>query len=169
MRSERDKAKEKGTKQERKRKFCAWKIKFYSVRFRVILSFIMWSITFILLILYTFISPEVQKIEDTNAKLKKQLREMIEWSETIKEFSQNGKPENILELVENTAKKYGIKLESARPKEDYFEITARGIDPKSMISFMTEMQRAGAKIRKISIRKNFADKDTNDFEISVSH
>jgi hypothetical protein len=72
-------------------------------------------------------------------------------------------------MIDTISKKYNIQLQSARPVQNFIEISARGVPPDAMISFLSELQNSESSvIVKVKIIKNFADENSNDFEILVA-
>ena len=140
---------------------------------RAYISLFFWMLNAILLFLYFNFKGEAEELKRKNASLERKLSRMILWSEELGGRRGYGdravRGSNILSVVEEVARKYDIKLDSARPIEDKFEISARGVDPVSMIKFFSEIENSGvSKIIKIKIRKNFVDENMNDFEIVVA-
>ena len=139
---------------------------------RAYISLFFWVLNAILLFLYFNFRSESEELKRKNSTLERKLSRMILWSGEMGGGRKNYDREagsNILSVVEEVARKYDIKLDSARPIEDKFEISARGVDPVSMIKFFSEIENSGvSKIIKIKIRKNFVDENMNDFEIVVA-
>lgn len=138
---------------------------------RAYISLFFWVLSAILLINYFNFKIKAEELKASNISLERKLSNMILWSRELGVVikRQEGSGTNILSLVEESARKYNIKLESARPVDSSFEIIARGIDPESMMRFFAEIENSEtSKIVRMSIRKNFVDENLNDFEIVVS-
>jgi hypothetical protein len=135
------------------------------------ISLIFWFLSFATLLIYMGISSSLEKLKDEVNSLEGKLNRMKVWSDEIKSYRAQieGTGQNLLALIDSISRKYNIQLESARPVQNFIEISARGVPPDSMINFFAELQNSGSStIVKVKIIKNFADENSNDFEILVA-
>jgi len=135
------------------------------------ISLIFWFLSFAMFSVYITFNFSLEKLRNETDALEKKLNRMIAWSEEIKAYRSQfeGGGQNLLAMIDTISKKYNIQLQSARPVQNFIEISARGVPPDAMISFLSELQNSESSvIVKVKIIKNFADENSNDFEILVA-
>ncbi len=135
------------------------------------ISLIFWFLSFAMFSVYITFNFSLEKLRNETDTLEKKLNRMIAWSEEIKAYRSQfeGGGQNLLAMIDTISKKYNIQLQSARPVQNFIEISARGVPPDAMISFLSELQNSESSvIVKVKIIKNFADENSNDFEILVA-
>jgi hypothetical protein len=135
------------------------------------ISLIFWFLSFAMFSVYITFNFSLEKLRNETEALEKKLNRMIAWSEEIKAYRSQfeGSGQNLLAMIDTISKKYNIQLQSARPVQNFIEISARGVPPDAMISFLSELQNSESSvIVKVKIIKNFADENSNDFEILVA-
>jgi len=138
---------------------------------RKYISLIFWFLSFATIVVYITFDSSLERLRGETEVLERKLNRMMEWSEEIKAYGSQfeGSRQNLLAMIDAISKKYNIQLQSARQVQNFIEISARGVQPDAMIGFLSELQNSeSSTIVKVKIMKNFADENSNDFEILVS-
>jgi hypothetical protein len=136
---------------------------------RVYLSLFFWFLTAFFILLNFNLSYKLEKMRDSSSELESKINLMRFWAEEIKNSKASRGNQDVLAVVDSAAKKYNIQLDSVRPVQNFFEITARGVDPVSVINFLSEIEKANSStIVKLKLRKNFADENSNDVEMMLA-
>ncbi len=137
------------------------------MRAKAIASLILWTTTLLLILVSVNLKSKIEEMKSANIEYQNKIKIMKRWVEEIKFYNQTkSREQNMLSIVESSARKLNIAIESARPVENSIEIIIRGIDPISLLNFLTELEK-NVSIERIRIRKNFSDERLNDLEILI--
>lgn len=136
---------------------------------RVYISLFFWFLTAIFILINFNLSYNVEKMKVSSREMESKFNLMRFWAEEIKNSKVSRGNQDVLAVVDSVAKKYNIQLDSVRPVQNFFEITARGVDPVSVINFLSEIEKANSStIVKLKLRKNFADENSDDVEMMLA-